>query len=152
MHRTLRIGSRVLGGLVALLMGATVVWAQCWSLQAKKSGYPNARLLIDTQEVAAHLEDVTIRLLDLRAKGAEGYEEYKKGHIPGAVYLNWEEIDDVTSNRKGIPIDQVKAEALFGKLGIDDKTRVVAYDDSGGLWSARLSLSLNSSGTRTSRS
>ncbi|MGH7382798.1 MAG: sulfurtransferase [Candidatus Methylomirabilales bacterium] len=138
MHRTLRIGSRVLGGLLAVLMGATVVWAQCWSLQAKKSGYPNARLLIDTQEVAAHLEDASMRLVDLRGKGAEGYVEYKKAHIPGAVYLNWAEIDDVASNRKGLPMDQAKAEALFGKLGIDENTRVVAYDDSGGLWATRL--------------
>jgi len=138
MHKTLRIGGRVLAGLLAVLMGATVVWAQCWGQQAKKSGYPNARLLIGTQEVAAHLEDASIRLVDLRAKGAEGYAEYKKAHIPGAVYLNWQEIDDVTSNQKGLPMDQTKAEALFGKLGIDENTRVVAYDDSGGLWSTRL--------------
>src|SRR3990172_2262902 len=138
MHKTLRIGGRVLGGLLVVLMGATVVWAQCWGQQAKKSGYPNARLLVDTQEVAAHLEDASMRLVDLRNKGAEGYQEYAKGHIPGAVYLNWQEIDDVTSNQKGLPVDQAKAEALFSKIGIDEKTRVVAYDDSGGLWSARL--------------
>jgi len=134
----LRMGGRVLGGLLAVLMGATVVWAQCWGQQAKKSGYPNARLLIGTQEVAAHLEDASMRLVDLRAKGAEGYAEYKKAHIPGAVYLSWEEIDDVGSNQKGLPMDQTKAEALFSKLGIDENTRVVAYDDSGGLWSTRL--------------
>ncbi|MGH7371559.1 MAG: sulfurtransferase, partial [Candidatus Methylomirabilales bacterium] len=138
MHKTLKIGGRVLGGLLVVLVGATVVWAQCWGQQAKKSGYANARLLVDTQEVAAHLEDASIRLVDLRAKGAEGYAEYKKAHIPGAVYLNWQEIDDVTSNQKGVPMDQAKAEALFSKLGIDENTRVIAYDDSGGLWSARL--------------
>jgi len=138
MDKTLRMGGRVLGGLLAVLIGATVVWAQCWSLQAKKSEYANARLLISTQEVAAHLEDASIRLVDLRAKGAEGYAEYKKAHIPGAVYLNWAEIDDVASNRKGLPMDQAKAEALFSKLGIDENTRVVAYDDSGGVWATRL--------------
>src|SRR3990172_194239 len=138
MHKTLRIGGMVLGGLLVVLMGATVVWAQCWGQQAKKSGYPNARLLVDTQEVAAHLEDASMRLVDLRNKGAEGYQEYAKGHIPGAVYLNWQEIDDVMSKQKGRPVDQAKAEALFSKIGIDENTRVVAYEDSGGLWSARL--------------
>ncbi len=127
-----------LSGVFAVALTATVVWAQCWGQEAKKSGYPNAGLLIGTQEVAAHLEDASMRLVDLRAKGAEGYQEYAKGHIPGAVYLNWEDLDDVASNRKGLPMDQAKVEAVFGKLGIDEKTRVVAYDDSGGLWSARL--------------
>ena len=127
-----------LSGVFVVALTATVVWAQCWGQEAKKSRYANARLLVDTQEVAAHLEDVSMRLVDLRAKGAQGYAEYKKAHIPGAVYLNWEDLDDVASNRKGVPMDQAKAEALFGKLGIDENTRVVAYDDSGGLLSARL--------------
>ena len=127
-----------LSGVFAVALTATVVWAQCWGQEAKKSGYPNAGLLIGTQEVAAHLEDASMRLVDLRAKGAEGYQEYAKGHIPRAVYLNWEDLDDVASNRKGLPMDQARAEAVFGKLGIDENTRVVAYDDSGGLWSARL--------------
>jgi thiosulfate/3-mercaptopyruvate sulfurtransferase len=137
-RKKLTIAGTCFGGVFAVVLTATVVWAQCWGQQAKKSAYPNARLLIGTQEVAAHLEDAGMRLVDLRAKGAEGYAEYKKGHIPGAVYLNWAEIDDVASNRKGLPMDQAKAEALFGKLGIDQNTRVVAYDDSGGLWATRL--------------
>lgn len=113
-------------------------WAQCWGQEAEKAGYPNARLLIDTQEVADHLGDPHVRLVDLRAKGPDGYKEYLEGHISGAVYINWQELDDVAINRKGLPMDQAKAAEIFGKLGIDQRTRVVAYDDSGGLWAARL--------------
>ncbi|MDZ4340197.1 MAG: sulfurtransferase [candidate division NC10 bacterium] len=138
MHRRVIIGSGILGGLVAVVLAASVVWAQCWGQQAKKAGYPNAKLLIDTQEVADHLGDASIRLVDLRGKGAEGQQEYANGHIPGAVYVNWQDLDDVAVNRKGLPMDQAKAEALFSRLGIDANTRVIAYDDSGGLWSARL--------------
>jgi thiosulfate/3-mercaptopyruvate sulfurtransferase len=138
MRRNLTIGGAFLSAILAVALTATTVWAQCWGQEAKKSGYPNARLLVDTKEVADHLGDPTVQLVDLRAKGAEGYEEYKKAHIPGAVYLNWQDIDDVSSNQKGLPVDQAKAEALFSKLGIDENTRVVAYDDSGGLWAARL--------------
>ena len=138
MRRHLAIGGAFLSAVLGVALVATTVWAQCWGQEAKKSGYPNARLLVDTQEVADHLGDLSIRLVDLRARGAAGYEEYKKGHIPGAVYLNWQEIDDVTSNQKGLPMDQAKAEALFSKLGIDENTRVIAYDDSGGLRAARL--------------
>ncbi|MGH7423390.1 MAG: rhodanese-like domain-containing protein, partial [Candidatus Methylomirabilales bacterium] len=128
MRRHVAIGGALLGVVLGVALAAPPVWAQCWGQQAKKSGYANARLLVDTQEVAAHLEDVSMRLVDLRAKGTQGYQEYAKGHIPGAVYLNWEDLDDVASNRKGLPMDQTKAEALFSKLGIDENTRVVAYD------------------------
>lgn len=138
MRRRVAIGWALLSGLLAVALTATPVWAQCWGQEAKQSGYPNARLLVNTKEVADHLTDPTVRLVELRAKGPEGTEAYKKGHIPGAVYLNWQEIDDVTSNQRGLPVDQAKAEALFSRLGIDENTRVIAYDDSGGLWAARL--------------
>ncbi|MFQ5846507.1 MAG: sulfurtransferase [Candidatus Methylomirabilales bacterium] len=128
----------VVGTLVLLLTIGGLAWAQCWGQQAKKAGYPNAQLLIDTQEIADHLGDPSIRLVDLRAKGPAGKAEYAKAHIPGAVYVDWTEIDDLASNRKGLPMDRAKAEALFSKLGIDNDTRVVAYDDTGGLWAARL--------------
>lgn len=106
--------------------------------RAKTSGYPNGHLLVETQELARQLGNPSLRIVDLRASGPQGYEEYLFGHIPGAVYLNWRELDDVASNKKGLPMDQAKAEALFSNLGIDEKTRVVAYDDSGGLYAARL--------------
>ena len=106
--------------------------------RAKGSGYPNGHLLVETQELARQLGNPSLRIVDLRASGPQGYEEYLFGHIPGAVYLNWRELDDVASNKKGLPMDQAKAEALFSNLGIDEKTRVVAYDDSGGLYAARL--------------
>ena len=106
--------------------------------QVRKSGYPNGQLLVETEELEQLLGRPGLRVVDLRARGSQGYDEYAFGHIPGAVYLNWLELDDVASNRKGLPIDQAKAEALFSKLGIDENTRVIAYDDSGGLFAARL--------------
>lgn len=133
------IGSVILVFVISLLLAMQgPAWAQCWGNQAKKSGYPNAQLLIDSQEVADHLGDPVVRLVDLRAAGPAGSEEYAKGHIPGAVYVNWQDLDDLKSNRKGLPMDQAKAEALLGKLGIGTGTRVIAYDDTGGLWAARL--------------
>lgn len=133
------IGVAVLAFVVPLLLATREpAWAQCWGDEAKKAGYANAQLLVDTQEVADHLGDPFVRLVDLRARGPAGYEQYAKGHIPGAVYVDWQDIDDLKRNRKGLPMDKTKAEALFGKLGIDKDTRVISYDDTGGLWSARL--------------
>lgn len=137
----LRVARAALGGLTAFLalaLVAPVALAQSTGHEGKTSRYPNGQLLVDSREVADHLGDPSIRLVDLRSQGPRGYAGYARGHIPGAVYVNWQEIDDLTSNRNGLPMDQAKAEALFGRLGIDDNVRVIAYDDSGGLWAARL--------------
>lgn len=138
MRRKLAIRGACLSGVFAVALAATVVWAGGRGEAARNSGYPNAELLVDTQEVADHLGDANVRLVDLRAQRPHGYDAYAKGHIRGAVYLNWKELDDLASNRKGLPMDQAKAETLFSQLGIDQNIRVIAYDDSGGLWSARL--------------
>lgn len=136
MRRKLVTGS--LTAILALALVAPVALAQSAGHEAKTSGYPNGQLLVDTRDVADRLGDPNIRLVDLRPQGPRGYAGYAQGHIPGAVYVNWQEIDDVTSNRKGLPMDQAKAEALFSRLGIDENVRVIAYDNSGGLWAARL--------------
>jgi len=135
MRRKLVTRAPYLSGIFALLLATSVA---CSRQEAKKSGFPNGQLLVETQEVERHLGDPDLRLVDLRAQGPHGYEEYAFGHVPGAVYLNWQDIDDLKSNQKGLPMDQAKAEALFSRLGIDENTGVIAYDDSGGLFAARL--------------
>lgn len=127
-----------LSGIFALLLAASFASIAAGKERDRKSEYPNSYLLIETQELASQLGKPDLRLVDLRAQGARGYEEYAFGHIAGALYLNWQELDDLKSNQKGLPMDQAKAEVLFSKLGIDENTRVIAYDDSGGLFAARL--------------
>ena len=101
-------------------------------------------MLAETQEVAEHLGDAQQRLVDLRlAADPQGREAYGKGHIPGAVYVAWGDLDDVPANRQGFPIPTAKAEVLFGRLGIDETVHVVAYDDAGGLLAARLAYVLD---------
>lgn len=125
-----------LGGVFALALAAPLALDHAWGKGSKRSGYSNDHLLVETQGVAGHLGDPNLLLVDLRGRG--GYAAYARGHIPGAVYLNWQDLDDLASNRKGFPIDQAKAETLFSDVGIDRDIRVIAYDDSGGLWAARL--------------
>lgn len=138
MRRELLVKAAVLSGIFALILATSLASSLEGKEPAKKSAYPNGHLLVETQEVDHHPTSSDVRLVDLRAGGPQGYDEYTFGHIPGAVYLNWLELDDVESNRKGFPMDPAKAEALFSKLGIDENTRVIAYDSSGGLFAARL--------------
>lgn len=96
-------------------------------------GYANPQLLIETWELQRHLADADLRIVDVRPAG-----EYAKGHIVNAVRLDPLALDDLEANRNGLPVPVKQAEAILGDLGIDREARVVAYDDAGGLWAARL--------------
>lgn len=137
-RRELAIRGLCMSGIFALVFAASLPLPLEGEERAKQSGYPNGQILVETDELERLLGHPDLRVVDLRARGRRGYDDYAFGHVPGAVYLNWLELDDVASNRKGLPIDEAKAEALFSKLGIDENTRVIAYDDSGGLFAARL--------------
>jgi thiosulfate/3-mercaptopyruvate sulfurtransferase len=90
---------------------------------AAASGYANPQLLIETEELAPRLGEAGLRIVDTRSK-----EEYAKGHIPGALNLRWQALDDLEANKQGLPIAASKAEELFSGLGIGGDTSVVAYD------------------------
>jgi thiosulfate/3-mercaptopyruvate sulfurtransferase len=103
--------------------------------------YANPQLLIETEELARVLEVPGVRVLDVRS-GRVGAIAYRTGHVPGAVYLDGNELDDQAANAEGQPIRPEAAAALFGRLGIDHQTTVVAYDDAGGLMAARVLFTL----------
>ena len=78
-----------------------------------------------------------VRFVDVRS-GMMGRVAYRVGHVPGAVHLDAGELDDPAANTEGFPIRPETATALFGRLGIDRDTTVVAYDDGGSVLAARL--------------
>ncbi|MBI2460686.1 MAG: hypothetical protein HYV61_04105, partial [Candidatus Rokubacteria bacterium] len=122
-----------------LLTTTLLVLLLAWTAgTAQAAGYANPQLLIETEELAKLADDPGVRIVDLRADLMAGQAAYAKGHIKNAVFLSWKELDSVEANRQGYPIPSEQAEALFGRLGIDHDTRVVAYDDAGGLFAARL--------------
>lgn len=71
----------------------------------------------------------------------EGRALYEAGHIPGAVYLDLKldlsAPEGEHGGRHPLPDPQVFA-ARLSKLGIGNDTRIVAYDDEGGMNAARL--------------
>jgi thiosulfate/3-mercaptopyruvate sulfurtransferase len=78
---------------------------------------------------------VSVQLVDCRPDA-----DYAAGHVPGAIHLDPEddltgEIGDVGRGRHPLPETDELAEA-FGRVGIDDKTFVLAYDAGSG-WAAR---------------
>ncbi len=102
-------------------------------------------MLVSTDWLASHLNDPDLRIVDVRwylfDKDKTGQSEYRRGHIPGAVFVDLETAlakHGVSGpGRHPIPDAQVFAEAM-SNIGIDAHTHVVAYDDRGGASCARL--------------
>jgi thiosulfate/3-mercaptopyruvate sulfurtransferase len=100
--------------------------------------------VVDTVTLAAHLDDPDWRIVDCRFDLGEpeaGATAYARQHIPGAVYAHLDR--DLSgprtpwSGRHPLPEVPVLA-ATLGTLGIDAAVQVVAYDESGGVYAARL--------------
>lgn len=102
----------------------------------QSAGYARPELLVDTAWVAQHLADANVRIVDMRARG------YADGHIPEAVFLDNNWIRNPKAPPTFLPTPQ-EFEALMSRLGIGNSTRVVAYDDRGGIYAARLWWILN---------
>ena len=102
------------------------------------------KTLIDVETLAKNLEMPDWVIVDCRfslADTAVGHQNYQQAHIPGAVYAHLD--DDLSGppvtdhGRHPLPTPQRLAQ-LFSRLGIDEMSQVVAYDDAGGMIAARL--------------
>lgn len=98
--------------------------------------FARPELLVDTTWLAQHLTDPTIRIVDLRSRG------YGDGHIPEAVFVDNNWIRNPKAPPTFLPTPQ-EFEALMARLGVSNTTRIVAYDDRGGIYAARLWWILN---------
>jgi thiosulfate/3-mercaptopyruvate sulfurtransferase len=101
--------------------------------------YAHPEQLVETTWVAAHARDADVRVLDLRRSGFEA------GHVPEALWLDPESIRD-NANAPAFMLSPSAFEQTMGRLGISNRTRVIVYDDRGGLLAARLWWMLNAYG------
>jgi len=105
-------------------------------LGVQSAGYARPELLVDTAWLAQHLSDSNVRIVDIRARG------YADGHIPEAVFVDSNWIRNPKAPPTFLPTPQ-EFEALMSRLGISSTTRVIAYDERGGIYAARLWWILN---------
>jgi thiosulfate/3-mercaptopyruvate sulfurtransferase len=97
--------------------------------------YAHPDALVSTDWLAAHLSDPHIRVVDASFKLSgitpTAREDYDRGHIPGAVFFD---IDDIAQPGTSLP-HMIPSADLFarkmGALGIGDDDRVVVYDSVG---------------------
>jgi thiosulfate/3-mercaptopyruvate sulfurtransferase len=101
--------------------------------------------LISTDELAARLSDPSFAVFDVRHDLMQperwGADEFRKGHIPGAVFLHLDSDlsapTNGTNGRHPLPTPEACA-ALFSRMGIDRTKQVVAYDQNTGTFASRL--------------
>jgi len=96
--------------------------------------------LVDSGWLREHINDDELRVIDFRwyLLGRKGADEYARGHIPGAVFV---ELDDVTGKDGGGRHPMPAAEQFeheMRKAGVSAGTKVVVYDDAGASVAARL--------------
>jgi thiosulfate/3-mercaptopyruvate sulfurtransferase len=111
--------------------------------------------LITVDRLAAALQgatpplvlDCSFELTNLDA----GRQAYDAGHIPGAAYLHLEHALSAeksgTNGRHPLPSREAFA-ATMAAMGVNDDTQVVAYDNAGGMYAARLWWMLRWAGHR----
>ena len=98
--------------------------------------YAHPEQLVDTDWVAVHAADANVRVVDMRQSG------YDTDHVPGAVYLSPVAIRDANAPPTFLPTPAAFAQ-MMARLGISNTTRVIVYDERGGIYAARLWWILN---------
>ncbi|WP_426429532.1 sulfurtransferase [Winogradskyella sp. HB-48] len=89
--------------------------------------------LIEVNTLIKHLDNPQIKLIDFRER-----EDYRKGHISGAINLWRSDIEDTSFPYGGMMASKEHIESLFQKLGIETEDTIIVYDDRGMCESARL--------------
>ncbi|MGA3038878.1 MAG: sulfurtransferase [Vulcanimicrobiaceae bacterium] len=104
-------------------------------------------LFVEADWLAKHLHDENLVTVDTRSTphGAPGQvlesgrDQYAKGHIPGAIFLDYaEDLHDLSTPYAARVAPPERFADVIGKAGIGDRTRVIAYDEGNVPYAARM--------------
>jgi thiosulfate/3-mercaptopyruvate sulfurtransferase len=98
--------------------------------------------LISPEELATRLDEPDLRIVDVRwylGQPGAGRVAYEAGHLPGALFVDVDSdlVAPSGPGRHPLP-DPADFATALGRMGIDENSFVVAYDDVGGWVAARL--------------
>lgn len=85
------------------------------------NGYAHPEALVRTDWLAHHLDDGTVRVVEVD----EDTSAYERDHIPGAVGWNW--ATDLHSSVGRDYVDRAGVQYLLRAAGVEDDTTVVLY-------------------------
>ncbi|MES2493910.1 MAG: 3-mercaptopyruvate sulfurtransferase [Pseudomonadota bacterium] len=90
--------------------------------------------LVSTEWLAGEMGACDLRIVDatkhLADAGRDAYAEYLNGHIPGAVFMDLEELVDGAAPVENTLPPPEKLASRMAALGLGDGSRIVLYDDS----------------------
>jgi thiosulfate/3-mercaptopyruvate sulfurtransferase len=92
------------------------------------TGYARPDVLVETDWLAAHLDDPSIRIIESN----EDPLLYPSGHIPGAVQVDW--ASDLNDRLRRDYISREGFEKLASSIGITPETTLVFYGDKNNWW------------------
>ena len=104
--------------------------------------------LVNGDWLAANLDQPRVRILDGRGRHPSSSlahakrAEYSEGHIPGAIFIDWEK--DFVDAGDPVPYQVASPEAFArraGSLGINQGDLIVTYDDYYSIFAARIAWS-----------
>lgn len=112
--------------------------------------------LVSAPALERELGHTPLQVLDVRGRHASSAlphakrREYRQGHIPGAVFIDWER--DFVALDDPVPLQLADAASFAqqaSELGIGDGDTIVTYDDYYGIFAARLAWAFRVNGARS---
>ena len=113
------------------------------------TGFTHPEFLVETAWLAAHLADPNLVVLDctthlipdpkITYTVKSGREDFEKGHIPGAQFLDLEA--DLSDKHPKLRFMLPKADefaAAMGRFGVGENSRVVTYSTANPQWATRV--------------
>ena len=99
---------------------------------------PTLPLLLEVDALHNLTDRNNILIVDLSSEST-----YQKNHIPGAIHLDFKKLLSGEKPAVGKLPNNETLSQLFSQLGLLDNHHVIAYDDEGGGWAARLLWTLD---------
>ena len=118
---------KLIKGILIPLAVITLCLSGYSIISKAEASYPNHHLLTDLDWLKEHIDDPQVRIIDMNPK-----DVYQQGHIRNAVHLD---VEQILTSVEGIEwmMPSVKdLEETMGKLGINNETIVVIYNDKQG--------------------
>ena len=104
---------------------------------------PKLDLVIEPSTLETHLQDTDLLVVDVCAP-----QNWKQLHVPGAVHINPAELVCGIPPASGMLPTESQLRNLLSRIGYTPEKHIVACDDEGGGWAARLIWTLDIIGHR----
>ena len=107
------------------------------------SSYAHPEALVETDWLAEHASDKNVRVFEVDVDTSA----YDKGHVAGAIGLNWQ--TQLQQHPVRDLISKTELEALLSKHGVTPETTIAVYGDNNNWFGAWFFWSSSITATRT---